>query len=226
MAALGLCHRARAFSSCGERGLLFVAGFSLWWLLLLQSTGSRHTGFSSCGLWALEHKLSSCGAQAQLLCGMWDLPGPEIEHVSPALAGRFLTNAPPGKPFQVNLFFFFNIFIEYNCFTTVCQFLLYNKVNQLYIYIYPHISSLLCLSPSHPPIPPLQVVTKHGADFPLLCGCFPIAILHLVVYICPCHSLTLSQLTLPPLCILHSLVGLRLYSRLARRFLKKTLKKK
>ena len=25
------------------------AGFSLRWLLLLQSTGSRHTGFSSCG---------------------------------------------------------------------------------------------------------------------------------------------------------------------------------
>ena len=35
----------------------------------------------------------------------------------------------------------------------VCQFLLYNKVNQLYIYIYPHISSLcVSLSPSlfHP----------------------------------------------------------------------------
>ena len=24
-------------------------GYSLWWLLLLRSTGSRHTGFSSCG---------------------------------------------------------------------------------------------------------------------------------------------------------------------------------
>ena len=35
----------------------------------------------------------------------------------------------------------------------VCQFLLYNKVNQLYIYIYPHISSLLHLHPSHPPYP-------------------------------------------------------------------------
>ena len=34
---------AQAFSSFGEQGLLFVvvpAGFSLWWLLLLQSTGS------------------------------------------------------------------------------------------------------------------------------------------------------------------------------------------
>ena len=57
----------------------------------------------------------------------------------------------------------------------VCQFLLYNKVNQLYIYIYPHIPSLLHLPPTLP-IPPLQVVTKHQADLPVLCGCFPVAI--------------------------------------------------
>ena len=42
--------------------------------------GSRRTGFSS------------CGARAYLLCGMWDLPGPGLEPVSPALAGGFLTN--------------------------------------------------------------------------------------------------------------------------------------
>ena len=29
---------------------------------------------------------------------MWDLPGPGIEPVSPALAGRFLSTAPPRKP--------------------------------------------------------------------------------------------------------------------------------
>ena len=32
-----------------------------------------------------------------MLCGMWDLPGPGIEPVSPALAGGFLTTEPPGK---------------------------------------------------------------------------------------------------------------------------------
>ena len=57
----------------------------------------------------------------------------------------------------------------------VCQFLLCNKVNQLYIYIYPHISSLLRLAPTLP-IPPLQVVTKHQANLPIICGCFPLAI--------------------------------------------------
>ena len=28
---------------------------------------------------------------------MWDLPGPGLEPVSPALAGGFLTTEPPGK---------------------------------------------------------------------------------------------------------------------------------
>ena len=36
----------------------------------------------------------------------------------------------------------------------LCQFLLYNKVNQLYAYIYPHISSFFRLPPTLP-IPPL-----------------------------------------------------------------------
>ena len=57
----------------------------------------------------------------------------------------------------------------------LCQFLLYNKVNQLYIYIYPHIPCLLCLPPTLP-IPPLQVVTKHRAYLPVLCSCFPLGI--------------------------------------------------
>ena len=78
--------------------LLQCTGFSLRWLLLLRSTGSRHTGFSSCGSWALEHRLSSCGARASPLRGMWDLPRPGLEPVSPALAGRFSTTAPLGKP--------------------------------------------------------------------------------------------------------------------------------
>ena len=30
---------------------------------------------------------------------MWDLPGPGLEPVSPALAGGFLTTEPPGKPY-------------------------------------------------------------------------------------------------------------------------------
>ena len=104
MCGLSLVVASRGYSS------LLCAGFSLQWLLLLQSTGSRRVGFgscgagisgcadfSSCGTWALERRLSSCGAWAYLLRGMWDLPGPGLEPVSPALAGVFLTTAPPGK---------------------------------------------------------------------------------------------------------------------------------
>ena len=105
LAALGL-RCVRAFSSCGEWGLLFVAVCGLLiavasrcraWALGTQASVVVARGLSSCGLRALEHRLSSCGAQAQFLHGMWDIPGPGIESMSPALAGRFLTTAPPGK---------------------------------------------------------------------------------------------------------------------------------
>ena len=107
LSVLGLCCCARAFSSCGEQGLLLVAvrglltaGASL--CCGAQALGARASvvvtrGLSSCGSPALECKLSSCGTRASLLCGMWDLPGPGLEPVSPALAGRFLTTVPPGK---------------------------------------------------------------------------------------------------------------------------------
>ena len=49
-------------------------------------------GFSSCGSWALEYKLNSCGTCAQLLLSMWDLPGPGIEPGSPALVERILSH--------------------------------------------------------------------------------------------------------------------------------------
>ena len=52
---------------------LLSTGFSL------RSVGSQHSGFS-------------CP------CGMWNLPGPGIEPMSPALAGGFSTTGPPGGP--------------------------------------------------------------------------------------------------------------------------------
>ena len=111
---------ARAFSSCGERGLLFVvvrrlliAVASLCWGA--QALGARASvvvalGLSSCGSRALECRLNSCGAQAQLLRGMWDLPGPGLNTVSPALAGGFFTAEPPGKSRQWLFVFLFSSF--------------------------------------------------------------------------------------------------------------------
>ena len=88
MAVLGLHFCARASSSCGKRGPLFIAVRGL--LTIAASLVAEH------GL--QTRRLSNCGSWAYLLRGMWDLPRPGLEPVSPALAGRFSTTAPPGKP--------------------------------------------------------------------------------------------------------------------------------
>ena len=88
MAVLGLRFCARAFSSCGKRGPLFIAVCGP--LTIVASLVAEHR--------LQTRRLSDCGTWAQLLHGMWDLPGPGLEPVSPALAGRFSTTAPPGKP--------------------------------------------------------------------------------------------------------------------------------
>ena len=73
--------------------LLTVAGFFCYGTLALG-----FSGFSSCSPQALDHRLSSCGALASLLCSMGDLPRSGIELMSLTLAGGFFTSEPPGKP--------------------------------------------------------------------------------------------------------------------------------
>ena len=77
MAVLGLHFCARAFSSCGKSGPLFIA--------------VRGPPTIAASLVA-EHKLqtrrlSNCGSRAQPLHGTWDPPRPGLEPVSPTLAG-------------------------------------------------------------------------------------------------------------------------------------------
>ena len=88
MAVLGLRFCARAFSSCGKWGTLLIVVRRP--LTVAASLIEEHR-LQTC-------RLSNCGSRAQLLRGMWDLPRPGLEPVSPALAGRFSTTAPPGKP--------------------------------------------------------------------------------------------------------------------------------
>ena len=88
MAVLGLHFCARAFSSCGKQGPLFIAVRGP--LPVAASLVAEHR--------LQTRRLSSCGSWAELLRGMWDLPRPGLEPASPALAGRFSTTAPPGKP--------------------------------------------------------------------------------------------------------------------------------
>ena len=88
MAVLGLRFCARAFSGCGKRGPLFIAVRGP--LTIAASLVAEHR--------LQTRRLSNCGLRAQLLRGMRDPPRPGLEPVSPALAGRVSTTAPPGKP--------------------------------------------------------------------------------------------------------------------------------
>ena len=88
MAVLGLRFCPRAFSSCGKWGPLFITVRGP--LTIAASLVAEHR--------LQTRRLSNLGSRAQLLHGMWDLPRPGLEPVSSALAGRFSTTAPPGKP--------------------------------------------------------------------------------------------------------------------------------
>ena len=92
MAVLGLRFCARAFSSCGEQGPLFIAVRGP--LTIAASLVAEHR--------LQTRRLSNCGSRAQLFRSMWHLPRPGLEPVCPALAGRFSTTAPPGKPLEIN----------------------------------------------------------------------------------------------------------------------------
>ena len=72
--SLFVCFLGCARSSLLPAGFLQLRSGSF---SLLQCTGTRAVGFRSCGSWAW------------MLHGMWDLPGPGIEPVPPALAGGF-----------------------------------------------------------------------------------------------------------------------------------------
>ena len=72
-------------------GFHCCSGFSLPWFLCCRAPALGCTGFSSCGFQALEHRLNICGAQALLLCSVWDLPRLRIKPVSPALAADSLS---------------------------------------------------------------------------------------------------------------------------------------
>ena len=90
MAVLGLRFCTRAFSCCGKWGPLFIAVRGP--LIIVASLVVEQR--------LQTRRLSNCGSRAQLLRGMWDPPRPGLEPVSPTLAGRLSTTAPPGKPFN------------------------------------------------------------------------------------------------------------------------------
>ena len=67
-------------------------GYSLVVVLRLLTVMRRHTGSRACGLqyfWWVGSEVAAHGLSCPEASG--------IRHMSPALAGRFLTTGPPGK---------------------------------------------------------------------------------------------------------------------------------
>ena len=116
---LGLHFCVRAFSSRGKWGPLFIAVRGP--LTIVAFLVAEHR--------LQTRRLSSCGSRAQLLRGTWDLPRRGHEPMSPALAGRFSTTAPPGKP----------------------SFCVIKSESVTHIHMSPYLFPLA--SPSHPPYP-------------------------------------------------------------------------
>ena len=111
LAALGF-YCCESFSLvCRGQGLL--SGYGVW--------ASDCRGFSCCWAQALEligviscssrasgHRLNYCGPWAWFPQGLWNLPRPGIEPVSPAGGtGRFFTTGPLGKSYTYIFFFRF-----------------------------------------------------------------------------------------------------------------------
>ena len=88
--------RCGGFSCCGARAVGTRASVVVARGL---SCGSQalECRLSSCSAWAQQLWLAGSKARAQLLRSTWDLPGPGLEPVSPALADGFLTTPPSGK---------------------------------------------------------------------------------------------------------------------------------
>ena len=112
----------------------------------------RCVGFSCYEAWALgtrasvvvAQKLSSCDSRASLLCFMWDLLGPGIEPVSPALAGGFLTTAPPWKSYFKDLIRLENDYEWYEVSIRFFLIWLNNCVSTVYWTVYLFHADLKC----------------------------------------------------------------------------------
>ena len=86
MAVLCLRCCARAFPGCRGQGLLFIALYRL--LIAMACLAVEH---------GLQSVNSVVGAPGVSCPAVWNLPGPTIEPMSPALAGGLLITGPPGK---------------------------------------------------------------------------------------------------------------------------------
>ena len=146
MTVLSLRFCARALSSCGEWGPLFIAVRGP--LTVAASLVAEHR--------LQTRRLSNCGSRAQPLRGMWDPPRPGLEPVSPALAGRLPTTAPPGKPIND---FLIEVWLIYKC----------RAVYKAKWLSYICMCVYVCvLQYSFSDSSPLYLITRYSVEFPVL----------------------------------------------------------
>ena len=125
MVVLGLRFCVRAFSSCGKWGPLFIVVRGP--LIIVASLVAEHR--------LQTRRVSNYGSRAQLLRGMWDLPRPGLEPVSPALAGRLSTTEPPGKPSTFMGRFLIRYFSSFNGCQSILVFNFFLKLSCSIIYL-------------------------------------------------------------------------------------------
>ena len=106
MAALGLHCGTQAFSSCSEWGycLSWGTGFSLQWLLLLRSTGSRALGLQC--LQCVGSILVAHGLSCSAVCGIFPDQGLNLH----LLLWQADSSPPNHQGNPTGGFFFFLIF--------------------------------------------------------------------------------------------------------------------
>ena len=104
---MGLLSQAR-LSKLFLAALVFAAAHRL----SLVAVSRDYSPFAVSGLLVAvaslvgKHGLSTCGVGAWLLHSMWNLPGPGIQPMFPALAGGFLTTGPQAKSQQLHFLSF------------------------------------------------------------------------------------------------------------------------
>ena len=78
------------------------------WLAGTWASAVAAQRLSTCSSWAPGHRLKNCGAQAQPLHSMWNLPDQALNPCLLRWWGGFLTTWPPGKSCScLNCLFFF-----------------------------------------------------------------------------------------------------------------------
>ena len=126
------------------------AGFSPWWLLLLQSMGSMAHRLQELWLPDSRAQAQCCDARASLPRGTQDLPGSGIEPVSPALAGGLFTTEPPRKSLTTLVLMCFDVGRTNPFCSYYSSFTIYSSTIGVCLFLTVFLTTILVFSHIHP----------------------------------------------------------------------------